>query len=99
MLNKQEYRKQLEEELEREKIKLDPKVIDAFVEIMHSQQEALEAFLSSYDIEERIIKNLAPDDSIVDTALELEECYHNWKKYTGLRETFEYCEFCGIKKT
>ena len=27
------------------------------------------------------------------------ECIHSWKKYTGLRESFEYCEKCDEKKS
>jgi len=26
------------------------------------------------------------------------ECHHKWKEYIGLLDTFEYCDFCGIKR-
>lgn len=96
MLSKQEYRKQLEEELKREKINLDSATIDAFAEFMYSQHEYFEHLLDGFDIEERIRDNMAPDDSIVETS---EHCDHKWKKYTGLRDIFDYCDLCGIKKT
>lgn len=25
-------------------------------------------------------------------------CIHNWKKYQGLSESYDYCEYCNIKK-
>lgn len=30
--------------------------------------------------------------------LPLKSCNHTWKTYTGLKEVFEYCQYCDRKK-
>ena len=36
-------------------------------------------------------------DKVISLAPE-KSCSHKWKTYLGLRQTFEYCEICDLKK-
>ena len=33
-----------------------------------------------------------------DAEISKEYCYHDWKKYTGFNETYEYCTKCDGKR-
>lgn len=52
------------------------------------------------DDEEDFFAFSIPNEYIIDEKYYWmkEECDHKWKSYTGLRESFEYCEKCDIKK-
>lgn len=96
MLNKPEYRKQLKEELERENIQLDSHVIDYLADLLYDCVNVYDDF----DIEERIIDNMAPDDSIVESFnSDDKECKHKWTMYDSGWIKYSYCNMCGLKKT
>lgn len=54
-------------------------------------KDGFDLYVKEFEIE--LVVNNLNDSSVLTT-----NCYHQWKKYQGLSESFEYCDRCGVKK-
>lgn len=95
-MTREEFTKQLKEEIKNQKVGIDSPNLDDLIDVLYDQHVLLHDMFADFDIEERIRDNLAPDDSIVDTSEE--ECPHVWKVYNGFTDKYEYCKFCNVRK-
>jgi len=49
--------------------------------------------------DDEITKKIIIDPKEAEKALKIPAiCYHRWVPYVGLREVYDYCELCGVKK-
>jgi hypothetical protein len=51
---------------------------------------ALPSGTGKYLVSGHVVGEWTPPDSPT--------CAHTWQSYTGMRETYEFCTFCGVKK-
>jgi len=72
---------------------LSQEEIDALIEEMHKEQSGQMEMDFKYDP-----NSIPKSHGYVDQDGNKKECDHSWKTYQGLNESFDFCEFCDVKK-
>ena len=58
-----------------------------------------DAWMMNWDDDYEVTKKIIIESQETEKALNKPSvCYHYWVHYVGLKEVYDYCQLCGVKK-